>query len=250
MKKIFLILLAALMLFTSACGAPGGNNAAPDPKPATPEEPEYEALPDEFKPLAERVCGEWYADASGLPVTLTLSGGGTYRLTAADGDTQSGTWKEKDGVLIMDSDEENPVLVFGDSLRMDDKDLIFTREQAAFYVPAQPRKDAEEGSFDGYWKSHFAAAGRGTVLSEAVGDDTEIYIEGTKAATNGTLLGLAQYDCVIENGIMTFMSDKGAVKLEILQDGFLRLALEGDTPAVLFLTMMPLPGEVPEPVGP
>ena len=282
MKKWFLILLAAMLLFAVACKTPENASAQtpqsdaatpapqkdaatpapqgdqvpaaastepPEPEPTrppAPEEPEYDPLPDEYRTLTERCVGDWYADVAGMTVTLTLSEDGAYALTAAGGEAMTGKWEEKDGALVMDGDEENPLLPIGDVIRMDSLDLLFTREQPTVYVPAEPIADAKEGIFDGWWVSHFTAVGDGTILSDAIGEDTELYIEGTKLAVNGSLFGLAQYDGAIENGKLTFTSDKGAVTLELLQDGFLRLTLSGNTPATLYLMAKPLPGEVPE----
>ena len=282
MKKWFLILMAVLLLFAIACKAPEnalpqtpqsdaattapqsdpadpspqGDQAPanadqepsePDPtRPPAPEEPEYEPLPDEYKTLTERSIGDWYADVAGMTVTLTLSEDGTYALSVAGGEAMTGKWEEKNGVLVMDGDEENPLLPTGGVIRMDSLKLFFTREAPTVYVPAEPFTDAKAGSFDGWWVSHFTAVGDGTILSDAIGEDTELYIEGTKLAVNGALFGLAQYDGLAESGRLTFTTDKGAVTLELLQDGFLRLTLSGDTPTTLYLMAKPLPGDTPE----
>ncbi len=252
MKKLLLILLAALLLLTAACGtqedAAAKPSSAEQTPPPPPEEATYEPLPEEYKPLSQRVQGEWYADMAGLTVTLTLAEDGSYTLTAPGGEPQSGAWEAKDGQLILDGDEENPVLPLGEALRMDD--LLFTRTRPTVYEPAEVYADAAEGSFDGYWVSHFTAVGDGTILSSAIGEDTELYIEGTRLAANGSLLGLEEYNCTLENGVMTFTTDQGTVRLELLRDGFLRLTLAGDTPTVLYLMPMPLPGETAEPENP
>ena len=154
----------------------------------------------------ERRKGEWYADVAGL----------TFTLTALGGEAQTGKREEKDGVLIVDGDEESVLLPIGDVIRMDALDLIFTREQPTAYVPAEPIADAKAGKFDGWWKSHFTAVGDGTIPSDAIGEDTELYFEGTKLAVNGTLFGLNQYDGAIEGGKLTFTTDKGPVTLERL----------------------------------
>ena len=282
MKKWFLILLTALLLFVVACKAPENASAqtpqsdaaAPAPqsdpaapssqgdqisantdtepsepeptRPPAPEEPEYDPLPDEYKTLAERSIGDWYADVAGMIVTLTLSEDGTYALSVAGGEAMTGKWEEKNGVLVMDGDEENPLLPIGGVIRMDSLKLFFMREAPTVYIPAKPIADAKEGIFDGWWVSHLTAVGDGTILSDAIGEDTELYIEGTKLAVNGALFGLAQYDGLAESGRLTFTTDKGAVTLELLQDGFLRLTLSGDTQTTLYLMAKPLPDDTPE----
>ena len=279
MKKWFLILLAALLLFVVACKAPENASAKtpqsdaavpvpqsdsaapssqgdqvpanadtelsePEPtRPPAPEEPEYEPLPDEYKTLTERSIGDWYADVAGMTVTLTLSEDGTYALSVAGGEAMTGKWEEKNGVLVMDGDEENPLLPTGGVIRMDSLNLFFTRELPEVFQPGAPIADVKEGSFDGYWKSCYTAVGEGTIRSEAIGEDTEIYIEGMKLATNGSLLPLAQYDCTIENGVLTFASEQGQVTLQLLEGGFLRLSLDNEIPGVIYLARMPVPDQ-------
>ena len=102
------------------------------------------------------------------------------------------------------------------------------------------------GNFDGYWKSYYTASGDGTVLSSAIKEDTELYIEGTKLAVNGSLFGLAMYDCTVENGVLTFVTDKGIVTLQLLRDNYLKLTLSGDAPTTLYLSARPIPGITPE----
>jgi hypothetical protein len=261
MKKLLLILLAALLLLASACGTQDAastqtpqDDAAATPTaseptpPPPPEEATYEPLPEEYKPLSQRVQGEWYADMAGLPITLTLAEDGAYTLTTPGGESRTGVWEAKDGQVILDGDEDAPVLPLGEALRMED--LLFTRTRPTVYEPAEIYADAAEGSFDGYWVSRFSAAGEGTILSSAIGEDTELYIEGTRLAANGALLGTEEYDCSFDAGALSFTTDKGTVKLELLQDGFLRLTLDGDTPAVLYLMAMSLPGELDEAANP
>ena len=279
MKKWFLILMAVLLLFAIACKAPENASAQtpqsdaattapqsdpadpspqgdqapanadqepsePDPtRPPAPEEPEYEPLPDEYKTLTERSIGDWYADVAGMTVTLTLSEDGTYALSVAGGEAMTGKWEEKDGVLVMDGDEENPLLPTGGVIRMDSLKLFFTRELPEVFQPGAPIADVKEGSFDGYWKSCYTAVGEGTIRSEAIGEDTEIYVEGMKLATNGSLLPLAQYDCTIENGVLTFASEQGQVTLQLLEGGFLRLSLDNEIPGVIYLARMPVPDQ-------
>ena len=126
---------------------------------------------------------------------------------------------------------------------MEALNLLFTRELPVVFEPGTPVADVKEGSFDGYWKSFYTAVGEGTIRSEAIGEDTEIYIEGMKLATNGSLLPLAQYECTIENGVLTFVSEQGTVTLQLLEHGFLRLSLDHVTPAVIYLAKMPVPDQ-------
>ncbi len=278
MKRILICLLAILLLASLACKTPENpsaqtpqtNAAAPvDPgteaveptpeptseptpeptpeptRPPEPEEPAYEPLPDDLKTLSERVRGDWYADYAGLVISLALNEDGGYSATIPGSEPLSGKWETKDGAVLLDGDEQDALLVIGDVLRWDGMDLLFTREKPETYVPAEVYAEAAEGAFDGYWKSHFAAVGESVILAEAIGDDTELYIEGTKLATNGELLGLAMYEGTISDGALTVSDGGAAIELRLQQDGFLRLTLAGDTPATLYLMPMPMPGETP-----
>ncbi len=274
MKKAFLLFLSFLLIASFACtkpdapaeaqqpavteapAKPANQTEAPavtaEPEPAEPEPtpdpspeppPEAEPLPEQYLPLSERLQGEWYADCEGLMILFNLAEDGTYALTIPGGDPLNGTWETKDGLLILDGDEENPLLPVNGVIRMETLDLLFTREQPEVFQPGAPVADVKEGSFDGYWKSCYTAVGEGTIRSEAIAEDTEIYIEGIKLATNGSLLPLAQYDCTIENGLLTFASEQGQVTLQLLEGGFLRLSLDNEIPGVIYLARMPVPDQ-------
>ncbi len=250
MKKIILILLSVLLAASPACTTVLASGQTEDSgRLPAPVEVEYEPVPDSEKPLFERLRGEWYADYAGLEVTLILSEDGAYSLAVPGSETQIGTWEAKDGMLYLDGDEENPLLPLGSFLNMEVPRLAFSREKPAVYLPADLFAEAREGSFDGYWRSHFTAVGGGTALSSAVGEDTELYIEGTMLATNGARFGLARYDGTLENGALTFASEKGPVMLQLQQDGFLRLTLSGEDPAVLYLLSKPVPDRSGEAAG-
>ena len=273
MKKQFLILLAALLLIVVACNPPGDSSAAPqndttqvpgedssaqapgtdNPAPGSdtveseptmpppPEEPEYEPLPEEYLPLSERVLGEWYADEAGLVITLALTEEG-YTLFVPGTDAQTGKWEAKDGMLVLGGDEQNPLTPIGDVIRFDAMDLLFTREMPMTYVPAEVIADAKEGSFDGFFKAQFVAVGDGTILAAAVEEDAFVYIEGTNVALGGTRFGNVIKVFTAAPGVLTLAEDDLNVKLELQQDGFLRMTLPD---AVIYLIPAVVPGTEP-----
>ncbi len=270
MKKWFLILLAALLLLAAACKptedvpaqtphngteTPQSGSAAETPgpdvpdatMPPAPEDPDYEPISEGREPLSESVSGEWYADVAGLTVPLTLGEDGSYTLSLPGADPQTGTWEVKDGVLILDGDKENPVLPIGDVLRMEALDLLFTRERPTVYAPAEPYADAKVGSFDGYWKSYFTAMGDGTILSDAIGEDTELYIEGTNVALGGARFGKIIRTATVQDGALTIDENGTTVTIRLQTDGFLRMTIAGDNPAVLYLMPAVILGAVSEP---
>ena len=199
-------------------------------RPPKPEEPAYEPLPEAYLPLSERVLGDWFADQAGLMITLSLREDG-YTLSAPGTDPQAGQWEEKDGMILLDGDQEGGLLVLDNALRMDALGLLFTREQPLTYVPADLVADAPEGAFDGLWRAQFVAVGSGetagTMLAEAAEEDAFVYIEGTNVALGGRRFG---------NVIRVFTPDGGGltlpeegVTLGLQQDGFLRLTLADAT---------------------
>lgn len=293
MKKLCMILLAALLLLSAACASPTPqetaapkdvsvvteepepmatdapapeasasdvilsasegplNEATPEPtpeptveptveptpeptaeptRPPKPEEPAYEPLPEEYLPLSQRVLGDWFADQAGLMITLSLTEDG-YTLAVPGQAPQAGQWEEKDGMIVLDGDQEGGLLVLDNALRMDALGLLFTREQPLTYVPADLVADAPEGAFDGLWRAQFVAVGSGetagTMLAEAAEEDAFVYIEGTNVALGGRRFG---------NVIRVFTPDGGGltlpeegVTLGLQQDGFLRLTLADAT---------------------
>ena len=199
-------------------------------RPPKPEEPAYEPLPEEYLPLSQRVLGDWFADQAGLMITLSLGEDG-YTLAVPGQAPQAGQWEEKDGMIVLDGDQEGALLILDDVLRMDALDLLFGREKPLTYVPADLIADAPEGAFDGLWRARFVAVGSGetagTMLAEAAEEDAFVYIEGTNVALGGRRFG---------NVIRVFTPDGGGltlpeegVTLQLQQDGFLRLTLADAT---------------------
>jgi len=214
----------------------------PEPtRPPKPEEPEYEPLPDELKSLAERIAGEWFADLAGFTIPLTLYEDGSYTLSFPGEAPQTGKWETADGRLLLDGNADDALVPVNGVLRWESAGLLFTRETPQSYVPAEVDADAKEGAFDGWWKAQFVGVGEGTILAQALEEDTELYIEGAKLALTGARFGNVILDGTIANGALTFTANGATVKLELLADGFLRLMLEGAEPAVLYLMRMATP---------
>lgn len=240
MKRILICLLAILLLTSLACKTPEEDSSAQAPQndtvetpqndttpapeepeptmPPPPEEPEYESLPAEYLPLSERVLGEWYADEAGLVITLALTEEG-YTLSVPGTDAQTGKWEAKDGVIVLNGDEQNPLTPIGDVIA-----------------------DAKEGSFDGFFKAQFVAMGEGTILAAAAEEDAYVYIEGTNVALGGTRFGNVIKVFAAAPGALTLAEPDLSVKLELQQDGFLRMTLSD---AVIYLMPAVVPGTEP-----
>lgn len=237
MKKYCALLLAFLLLCLPLSAWAEGDQTPPPPPP----EPEYEPLPEEYLPLYQRALGTWFADYAGLEMKLTLSEDGAYALLIPGAPEQAGTWAEKDGQLLLDGDEENAVLVLDEALRLDALGLLFTREKPETYVPGDLLSDVKEGSFDGYWKAQFMAVGDGVILAQAMDEDAKLYIEGRKAALGGKRFGSVIRDFAFENGTLTLKEGDATVTLALQSDGFLRLTVDGNEPATVYLMAAPVP---------
>ena len=258
MKKTMIILLAVMLMFATACSKPEnafaqapqdelmeGSGEPEAARPPKPEEPEYEPLPDEMKPLAEQITGEWFADFAGLAIRLTLREDGSYTLSFPGETPKTGKWETADGLLLLDGNADDAIMPVNSVLYWDSADLLFSREAPQGYIPAEIFTDAKEGAFDGWWKAQFVGVGEGTILAAALDEDTELYIEGTKIAFTGARFGSAIADGKVASGVFAFSAGDASVKLELQSDGFLRLTLDGAEPAVLYLMHMALPEQAP-----
>ena len=124
MKKILTAIVALMMLAVLACGA-----------------------------VAEDVTGEWYAEAYGMVMKMTVNADNTYVLEAA-GDAAPGTW-ELDGTnLIVDKGTETEgVFAYDAAAQTLDMagEMLFTRTAIEAWTPAAVRAEAALTDFEGIW---------------------------------------------------------------------------------------------------
>lgn len=259
MKKLFLILLAGLLILSLGCSqdakkeetpapaaqsepAPAEKNeqpaAEPEPtKPPAPEDPEDEPL-KETVPLAVSLPGDWYAEYKGMTVQLTLKEDGSYTLVVPGiGDPTDGDWSLTDDLLYMDGDTADPLVPLGSEILWESAAMRFTKEKPEIYAPAEVNAEAKEGSFNGYWKAKYIGQEEAIALASALGDDTDLYIEGTNVALGGSLFGDIATQFTLENGALTLSIEGAKVTIELLKDGLLRLTLDTGKPAVLYLEL-------------
>ena len=245
MKKILLIFLAVLLVLGVACDA---KEDAPVSDTVTVEvteeekvmlapkaEQEYEPMPDAELPLIQRLPGEWYAGHDGLVLSLDLSEDGTYKLRVPGKEDVSGTWALTDGLVVLDGKEADAIIPLNGFLRWDNADLLFSREKPVTYEPAEINTKAQTGDFDGYWKSHFVSVGDGTMLSSAFGENTDIYVEGTRVALGGKLFGDTIVDMELSDGTLKYLQGGVTVTLAMQQDGWLRMTMDGSDPVTIYL---------------
>ena len=230
MKKLLLILLAALLLLSYGCAA----FAEADLEEIV-EDETLEPMPESFYPLERRILGDWYADFEGLALTLSLSEDGGYALLVPGQAAREGAWELLDGYVTLDDGEGGTLLPVDGVLYWDGPGLLFTRELPETYVPAEAVSDAQAGDFDGYWKSQFIAVGEGTVFASAVGDKTDVYIDGTSVALGGPLFGDVLVGMELRDGTLYYEAGSVSVTLTLQRDGFLRLTLSGENSVTLYL---------------
>ena len=211
--------------------------------PARPEEPEFKDVPDEFNTVNQGIYGSWYADYKGLILELSVDTDGSYDLIVPGGEgSRSGEWTLKSGMLYLEGENSEPLIIMGEALKWDSAELFFRREKPETYIPADLFNDAKEGDFDGYWKCHFVGVGDGVMLASAMNENTDLYIEGKNVALGGDLFGDVAMEFVYEDGALKLDLDGTEITLQIQQDGFLRLTMKAEKT----LTMYCLPASVPE----
>ena len=89
---------------------------------------------------AEDVTGEWYGEAYGIVIKVTVNADSTYAMEVA-GDVQNGTWVLEGSNLVMDKGTETESAFAYDAaaqtLTMDD--VVFTHTPIEQWVPAAAR---------------------------------------------------------------------------------------------------------------
>ena len=183
-------------------------------------------------------AGEWYARELGIVITLTLNGDGTYtiRSTGESEPSAAGTWAEDDGFISLDGGENGVLNDQGNILVLEPEGTLFVREKPEAYVPAEVIPDAAPGDFDGYWTSVFTEVNGEPVDAGAVGETTDLYFEGTKAALGGYLFGDVIAEMTAADGALTFGDENGMITVQLQEDDFLRLTVSvGENSLVIWL---------------
>ena len=176
---------------------------------------------------AGSASGDWYADYDGLPMQLTLEPGGLYRFTAMNLDaySDSGEWEERESLVLLDGDEEDPLTHEEDRLSNEPLELYFSREVwEACYTPAAPAA-LRPGDLDGEWFAVFADIGGVILPDEMLADDTEAVIRGTAVALGGEIFNDVQTDFVYEENALVLRDEEESfsVTLQLLRDGMMQM---------------------------
>lgn len=193
--------------------------------------------------------GNWYAVPDGIVITLVLSpeGSYTYTVPAMPDMDRTGTWEYRDGFVYMDGDETAPLSYNGPTLTNGDLGLFFTREEPVTYSPADLLTEAPAALFAGAWQTAYVMQNGYAVPADTAEANTLIYIEEAKAILKGGSFGYRIVDLAFENGAFSCDAEDITVRMELQQDGFLRLTVEKDGQAdVLILGRTALPGLDPD----
>ena len=194
--------------------------------------------------------GDWYGDLQGLVLKLTLNGDGTYSavLVAQPDQSTEGTWVFADGFLYLDGSETPTINVLGDDvISWISFDVFLRREVPETYVPAEIMADAQAEWMAGCWKAQYMEANGAMLLSEAAGDNTVIYIEGTHVVTTGKFFGDGVLEMTWADGALSCAAEGGTLTLQLQQDGFLRFTCAADQTVTLYLLPTYVEGLSPEP---
>lgn len=209
----------------------------------TEEEPGFPGT-ESVEPEETKFLGDWYALVKGMTFLLTFSEDGTYAagFPALAIDPETGTWKLNNGSIVLNDNEEDRILILDEELLQSERlDAMFTREKQEDYTPDEIITDTVLEDFSGYWVSVFVQTPDGIVPAENLGENTDIYIEGSKAALGGDFFGDVIHDFSYEENALvltlTEAEEPFIVKLELQTDGFMRMTVSSgeSEPLVVYL---------------
>ena len=178
------------------------------------------------------VAGRWFIGLGGTAVELDLKEDGTYALTAPGAPVRSGTWTVDGSFLYMDGASEPDLAVRDENtLTTIDESVFLTREKPFVYAPADPAENTPAELFAGYWKAAYTDVGGTPVPARLLGDETDLYIEGSSAILGGPTLGDTQVKLTWESGALASDTEGVKVRMRIQADGCLRLTVTGNESA-------------------
>ena len=184
-----------------------------------------------FAEEASPVAGDWYTRVEGVPYQLTLDPGGAYTFTDPRKEPKTGAWEFLDGYIYLDGSAEPSLYTLEDMLCLGDRGVFFTREKPEGYTPAEPAEDVPLTAFAGYWRSAYMDLNGEALPAAAMGDATDLYIDGHSAILGGPVLGDVQVKLDFESGALTCENDGVSVLIQYQADEYLRLTVTGSDTA-------------------
>lgn len=225
MKKLLAILLALSLLLVPALALGEGEEAA--------------------------LVGDWYGELNGLVLKLTLNEDGAYAalIVTQPDDVKAGTWAYEDGFIHLDGSLLPDINVLSDDvLKWTAFDIFLRREAPQTYAPAELLPGAALELYAGCWKAQYVGVNGAILPSDAIGNETVLYVEGSDLALTGGLFDETVLEAAYADGVLSWSGDGVALTLALQQDGFLRLTLATDPETVtLYLLPYYVQGLSPEP---
>ena len=227
MKKLLAILLALSLLLVPALAL--GEGEAPE----------------------AALVGDWYGELNGLVLKLTLNEDGAYAalIVTQPDDVKAGTWAYADGFVHLDGSLLPDINVLSDDvLKWTAFDIFLRREAPQTYAPAELLPGAALELYAGCWKAQYVGVNGAILPSDAIGNETVLYVEGSDLALTGGLFDETVLEAAYADGVLSWSGDGVALTLALQQDGFLRLTLATDPETVtLYLLPYYVQGLSPEP---
>ena len=171
------------------------------------------------------LAGDWYASLSGIPVQMNLGEDGSYTMALPGYAPETGAWELKDGFVYLNGTEPPELSVYGEKLLWSNAFTFFTRERQDTYIPADPEAELPEGACRGYWKSVYVDLDGTAYPAQALHDKTDLYVEGTSVILGGPVFKNIQLKMENLDGAMSCSMDEAQVRLQMQEDGILRLTL-------------------------
>ena len=193
--------------------------------------------------------GAWYTDLSGVPVEMNLGEDGAYTIQIPGYAPETGTWELRDGSIYLNNSALPEFNVMDDRLLWSAAFTFFSREKTDTYLPTEVLTEVPAEIFSGYWKAVYVDVGNAAYPASMLNDRTDLYIDGTSAILGGPVFHDAQVKMDNVNGAMVCNDDGASVKLEIQQDGFLRLTLSFDEEGMIWY-LLPAYSAAPDPDTP
>lgn len=188
--------------------------------------------------------GVWYGSYEGMTIRLELLEDMTYvRHYALNTEDSTGSWEMNGDHAFLDGNETFYLAFTEEGLYWYGFELAMSREERADYVPAELSEDVPLEAYAGYWKSIFVDMDGVPVPSALLEEDTDLYIDGTMTALGGSIFGDVFLEMDYDEGVLhTEASEngqEGSIRLQLQNDGILRLTLElsGEEPLVLYLML-------------
>ena len=197
------------------------------------------------------VTGEWYASVMGMAMTMKLNADGTGVMTSAGEEAEAAAAWTLDGdtitVTVDGSSVSGPVTADSITLDMGGIEAAFTREPVEAITVAEVTAADSEDAFTGTWRCAYIdmdgvlmdlSVMQGTLMPDISIQGGDIsFIASSDEDLFAIMYGALGLKYTFDGGKLTMASTaEGADKtgvVELLEDGMIRFALDGDGESAL-----------------